>query len=90
MIYPSPFSSDHYVVVNSGHTFHADDFKGTNALVYPRPGDHAMLRLLSATGMRVGELVTVDVGDISFGNGRVRVVGRGNRERLLPLDQAEE
>src|SRR6266568_2729520 len=49
--------------------------------------DHAMLRLLSATGMRVGELVMVDVGDLDFPNGRVRVVGRGNRERSLPLDQ---
>ena len=50
--------------------------------------DHAMLRLLSATGMRVGELVMVDVGDVDFANGRVRVVGRGKRERTLPLDLA--
>src|ERR671933_2277536 len=49
--------------------------------------DHAMLRLLSATGMRVGELVMVDVDDVSFDDRRVRVVGRGNRERSLPLDQ---
>ena len=45
MIYPSPFSPDHYVVVNSGHTFHAEDFKGTNALLYPRLGDYAVLKL---------------------------------------------
>ena len=50
--------------------------------------DHAMLRLLSATGMRVGELVMVNVGDVDFENKNVRVVGRGNRERTLPLDQA--
>ena len=50
--------------------------------------DHAMLRLLSATGMRVGELVMVDVDDVDFGAGQVRVIGRGNRERSLPLDQA--
>jgi integrase/recombinase XerD len=49
--------------------------------------DHAMLRLLSATGMRVGELVMVDVADVDLAGGRVRVVGRGNRERSLPLDQ---
>src|SRR5947209_4598271 len=49
--------------------------------------DHAMLRLLSATGMRVGELVMVDVGDVDFDQSRVRVIGRGNRERSLPLDQ---
>jgi integrase/recombinase XerD len=50
--------------------------------------DYAMLRLLSATGMRVGELVMLDVSDVDLGAGRVRVVGRGNRERSLPLDEA--
>jgi integrase/recombinase XerD len=50
--------------------------------------DHAMLRLLSATGMRVGELVMVDLDDIDFNDRRVRVVGRGSRERSLPLDDA--
>jgi integrase/recombinase XerD len=45
-----------------------------------------MLRLLSATGMRVGELVMVDVGDVDLKTGKVRVVGRGNRERSLPID----
>ena len=50
--------------------------------------DHAMLRLLSSTGMRVGELVMVDVDDVDFQSGRVRVIGRGNRERSLPLDAA--
>src|SRR4051812_19234317 len=48
--------------------------------------DHAMLRLLSATGMRVGELVMVDVRDVDLKTGKVRVVGRGNRERSLPID----
>ncbi|MDQ6670082.1 MAG: tyrosine-type recombinase/integrase [Chloroflexota bacterium] len=50
--------------------------------------DHAMLRLLSSTGMRVGELVMLDVNDVDFADSRVRVVGRGNRERSLPLDAA--
>ena len=50
--------------------------------------DLAMLRLLWATGMRVGELVTLNVGDVDLASARVRVVGRGNRERKLPLDNA--
>jgi hypothetical protein len=33
------------VVLNTGHTFHATDFEGTNALLYPRLGDFAVLRL---------------------------------------------
>jgi hypothetical protein len=44
MIYPSPLNVERYVVLNSGHTFHAKDFAGTNALLYPRLGDHAILR----------------------------------------------
>jgi hypothetical protein len=45
MIFPSPFSTSNYVVLNSGHTFHAPDFEGTNALLYPRLGDYAILKL---------------------------------------------
>jgi dienelactone hydrolase len=44
MIYPNPLRPYHYVVLNSGHTFHEADFKGTNALLYPRLGDWAVLK----------------------------------------------
>jgi hypothetical protein len=49
LIYPSPLDPRRYVVLNSGHTFHAAEFKGTNALLYPRLGDYALLKL-AATG----------------------------------------
>jgi predicted esterase len=45
LIYPSPLNTTRYVVVNTGHTFHADAFRGTNALLYPRLGDYAVLKL---------------------------------------------
>jgi predicted esterase len=45
LVYPSPLNTERYVVLNSGHTFHASDFAGTNALLYPRLGDHALLKL---------------------------------------------
>jgi len=45
LIHPNPLNPSRYVVVNSGHTFHAEDFQGTNALLYPRFGDFAVLRL---------------------------------------------
>jgi dienelactone hydrolase len=48
LITMSPLATDHYVVLNSGHTFHAEDFEGTNALLYPRLGDHALLELTGA------------------------------------------
>jgi predicted esterase len=44
LIYPSPLATNRYVVLNSGHTFHAADFRGTNALLYPRLGDFALLK----------------------------------------------
>jgi len=46
MVYPSPLSPNHrYIVLNSGHTFHAEDFQGSNALLYPRLGDYAIVKL---------------------------------------------
>jgi predicted esterase len=44
LVYPSPLNPQRYVVLNSGHTFHAQDFEGTNALLYPRLGDYALLK----------------------------------------------
>jgi predicted esterase len=45
LIYPNPLNRSRYVLLNSGHTFHKEDFEGTNALLYPRFGDYAILRL---------------------------------------------
>lgn len=46
LIYPNPFGrgAGSYVVINSGHTFREADLKGTNALLYPRLGDWAVLK----------------------------------------------
>jgi hypothetical protein len=44
LIYPNPLGRYNYVVINSGHTFHEADLKGTNALLYPRLGDWAVLK----------------------------------------------
>jgi dienelactone hydrolase len=48
LIYPSPLNSQRYVVLNSGHTFHQPDYIGTNALLYPRLGDYAILHLAAS------------------------------------------
>jgi hypothetical protein len=44
LIYPSPLNFAKYVVLNSGHTFRAADYVGTNARLYPRLGDYAILK----------------------------------------------
>lgn len=63
LIYPSPFSAGRYVVVNSGHTFHAADFRGTNALLYPRLGDYAVLKLKAAADPLAVDVATAGLFD---------------------------
>jgi integrase/recombinase XerD len=47
--------------------------------------DRAMLQLLYATGVRVSELCGLRTGDIEMGLGVVRVTGKGNKQRLIPV-----
>ena len=47
--------------------------------------DRAILELLYAAGLRVSELVGLNLGDISLGEGLVRCVGKGRKERIVPF-----
>jgi integrase/recombinase XerD len=47
--------------------------------------DKAMLELLYATGIRVSELVQLDLGDIHLAMGFIRCMGKGSKERIIPL-----
>ncbi len=47
--------------------------------------DRAMLELLYATGLRITELVTLTSGALNKRQGAVRVVGKGGKERLVPV-----
>lgn len=48
--------------------------------------DLAVLELLYATGVRVGELVGLDLDGLDTSGGRVRVLGKGSKERLVPVN----
>ena len=47
--------------------------------------DRALLETLYASGMRAGELVTLCVGDVNYDEGVIRVIGKGDKERVTLL-----
>lgn len=47
--------------------------------------DVALLELLYSSGLRVSELTGLNVGDIDYGSGMVRVLGKGSKERIVPV-----
>jgi len=49
--------------------------------------DRAILELLYASGVRVSELVGLDLGEVDLGEGLLRVLGKGRKERIVPFGQ---
>ncbi len=52
--------------------------------------DRAVLELLYGAGIRVGELVALDVEDVSLGDRLIRVRGKGRKERIVPFGRTAE
>jgi len=53
--------------------------------------DRTMLEVLYATGVRVSELINLTLGQINLNQGVLRIIGKGDRERLIPLgDEAQD
>ena len=50
--------------------------------------DVALFELLYGTGMRVSELIAIDMGDLHLTMGFVRVFGKGSKERIVPLGRS--
>ncbi len=47
--------------------------------------DQAVLETLYSTGIRVSELVHIDIGEIDLNRGIIKITAKGNRERLVPV-----
>ena len=58
------------------------DIKGDGAIV---DRDRAMLELLYSSGLRLSELTGLDCGDVDLHDRTVRVTGKGNKERIVPV-----
>ncbi|MBM3917444.1 MAG: site-specific tyrosine recombinase XerD [Sphingomonadales bacterium] len=52
--------------------------------------NHAMLETLYSCGLRVSELIGLRFSDLYFDEGFIRVIGKGNKERLVPISQQVE
>ncbi|MGH2447080.1 MAG: site-specific tyrosine recombinase [Chloroflexota bacterium] len=71
------------------HSISEDDVE--DLLAMPRTDnpagirDRAMLRLLWATGMRVTELISLDLENLDMGTWTVRCLGKGSKERMIPF-----
>jgi len=50
--------------------------------------DRAILELFYASGLRLSELVAIDLEDLNLGDRMVRVMGKGGKERILPFNQS--
>ena len=50
--------------------------------------DRAILELLYASGLRLSELVSLDLEDVNLGSRMVRVMGKGRKERLVPFNRS--
>ena len=53
--------------------------------------DHAIIEIMYATGVRVSELVSLDIDDVDLDENFVRCMGKGSKERIIPVhDEAVE
>lgn len=52
--------------------------------------DHAMMELFYSSGLRLSELVALDLTDLDLDEGVVRVIGKGSKERIVPVGSKAE
>lgn len=66
LVYPNPLNPERYVVINTGMTMHEADFKATNAMLFPKLGDMAVLKLTAGKEGFSEEVVTARMFDADW------------------------
>jgi len=80
MYYPRTLSDEQVVALVNAITKHADTFIGLR--------DLAFVCLLLDTGLRLSEALNLKLSDLDLAQGFVRVMGKGGRERLVPIGES--
>ena len=84
---PRPLSVDDcFALAESDSTPPADGAEQPRRTL-ARLRDRAIVELLYGTGIRVGELAALDVRDLDLHRSEVRVMGKGNKERVVPIPE---
>lgn len=71
------------LTIDEMYSFFSEDVPGSSPALRSR--NRAIFEILYASGIRVAELVSLNLQDLDYSTGFLRVLGKGNKERIVPL-----